>query len=188
MPFNLPNKLPPEGFCERDEESLGELLQGAAVFKTVLSRARAVLQWVRWWGGLVQVQLPANSAAHFAAALRAVDCSESIDSVCSSHWKSVGGHGIANLVQLTNGTPAVLVVIGEILPTLRLVEYGYEAFTSTIFCFGSGLLKSRLSSLLKSLGRGSIFSWKNEQGTHSGHSHKWAVWWRFFLPSTGWTR
>ena len=58
---------------------------------------------------------------------------------------------------------------------LWLVDYGYEAFTSTIFCFGSGLLKSRLSSLLKSLGRGSIFSWKNEEGTLTQwHSHKWA--------------
>ena len=73
---------------------------------------------------------------------------------------------------------------------LRLVEYGYQAFTSTIFCFGSGLLKSKLSSLLKSLGRGSIFSWKNEEGTRNGHSHKWAVCCcSLLLPSTAeWTR
>ena len=39
-------------------------------------------------------------------------------------------------------------------------------FTSTILALGSGLLNRMLSSLLKSEGRGSLFSWKSPERSH----------------------
>ena len=143
--FNLAHRLPPERFCEVDKHSGGQVLQQVFLLKSWMGGAGV-------WCSLCEEMTSSILLLH----------SELLACCSGKAWRLT--HCGSTFAVVSAGAQRQCVSCLR----LRLVEYGYEAFTSTIFCFGSGLLKSKLSSLLKSLGRGSNFSWKNEEGTHSG--------------------
>ena len=84
-----------------------------------------------------------------------VDCSESIETVflqlTKCWWRAL--HCIGNLVQLTNGTPAVLVVvIGDLLPTAAVSGLRLSSFYLNHFLLWFRFVKKQIIKFTEIIG------------------------------------